>query len=231
MNNFKFILKPFFRIYISIIKSFTRSGMYKWLGKAIDDHYNNEMTNVLNIGHGGPVYDYIKKLKIKNLKSIDLNPDLDPDIILSIEDMNLFNDSSVDIIICMEVLEHVKNPFNASKEIQRVLKPNGILIASTVFIYPLHEIPNDFYRFTRYGVDELFKDMKKIDLQARNRYFLSIYSLLLRLGMNNRKRIIISSLIIFPFLLILTPLFLIMNILFDTEYSTTGYYFIFKKIK
>tara|TARA_Y100000816_G_C25549403_1_gene297472 strand:- start:98 stop:493 length:396 start_codon:yes stop_codon:yes gene_type:complete len=131
----------------------------------------------------------------------------------------------------MEVFEHVKNPFNASKEIQRVLKPNGILIASTVFIYPLHEIPNDFYRFTRYGVDELFKDMKKIDLQARNRYFLSIYSLLLRLGMNNRKRIIISSLIIFPFLLILMPFFLIMNILFDTEYSTTGYYFIFKKIK
>ena len=55
---------------------------------------------------------------------------------------------SFDLVICTEVLEHSKYPESILSEIHRVLKPNGTLILTTPFIYPIHGAPNDFRRFT-----------------------------------------------------------------------------------
>lgn len=41
-----------------------------------------------------------------------------------------FEDDEFDVIICLEVFEHLQNPYYALAEIQRVLKPNGKLILS-----------------------------------------------------------------------------------------------------
>jgi hypothetical protein len=42
-------------------------------------------------------------------------------------------------------------------ECYRVLKPKGVLILTGPFYWPLHEIPNDYYRFSRYGFENLLK--------------------------------------------------------------------------
>jgi SAM-dependent methyltransferase len=63
-------------------------------------------------------------------------------------------DAHFDAIICTEVLEHVPDVHAAFRELSRLLKPNGVLILTTPFCYPLHEEPYDFGRLTPYQVQK-----------------------------------------------------------------------------
>lgn len=55
-----------------------------------------------------------------------------------------FADASFDTILCTEVLEHTRHPFQVLTELARLLKPGGHLILSTPFIYPIHEALHDY---------------------------------------------------------------------------------------
>lgn len=63
-----------------------------------------------------------------------------------------FSDSSVDSVICLEVIEHLYDPASALAEIRRVLKPGGRAWVSIPFMYPIHNEPYDFQRFTEHGL-------------------------------------------------------------------------------
>lgn len=65
--------------------------------------------------------------------------------------------NSFDTVLCSEVLEHVPEPQCLVHELWRVLKINGFLLLSTPQNYWVHEAPNDFYRFTRYGLIHLMQ--------------------------------------------------------------------------
>lgn len=67
-----------------------------------------------------------------------------------------FQNEIFDTIICLEALEHFHTPEIAVKEMARVLKPNGSLILTIPFCYPVHEAPYDFQRYTEYGLRKLF---------------------------------------------------------------------------
>jgi ubiquinone/menaquinone biosynthesis C-methylase UbiE len=69
----------------------------------------------------------------------------------------LFDDNTFDSAICTAVLEHLEEPEIAIRECYRVLKPGGYAIYSAPFIYPLHEEPRDFFRYSKYGLQHLFK--------------------------------------------------------------------------
>jgi SAM-dependent methyltransferase len=64
-----------------------------------------------------------------------------------------FPDASFDGVVLTEVLEHCKNPFAAIKEVQRVLRPNGLALVTSPFIWPWHgtEDYQDYWRFTHQG--------------------------------------------------------------------------------
>lgn len=73
--------------------------------------------------------------------------------------------SMFDGIICVNSLYYYDNPFMAVKEFSRILKKNGKLVIITPFIYPIHDAPEDKYRFTEYGIKQLLKndfDIKEI---------------------------------------------------------------------
>ena len=77
--------------------------------------------------------------------------------ICSVENMPM-KDKSYDLIISVQVLEHVKHPFEALIEMQRVLKKDGYLFLSTNFLYPRHGEPYDFFRFTMDGLRSIFDE-------------------------------------------------------------------------
>ncbi|MBS1580116.1 MAG: class I SAM-dependent methyltransferase [Bacteroidetes bacterium] len=66
------------------------------------------------------------------------------------------DNNSVDIIICIQVLEHVPEPWTVLKEFNRILKQGGYLFLTCPQGVPLHQEPYDFYRYTKHGLQYLF---------------------------------------------------------------------------
>ncbi len=64
-------------------------------------------------------------------------------------------DNSVDVVVSIQVLEHLSNPQQAVKEMTRVLKPGGHLFMTTPFCQHEHQQPYDFYRYTQFGLQHL----------------------------------------------------------------------------
>jgi len=62
---------------------------------------------------------------------------------------------SIDTAMATEVLEHCPDPGAVLKEICRVLKPGGVFFFTVPFLWPLHDMPHDYYRYTPRGLEEL----------------------------------------------------------------------------
>jgi len=78
------------------------------------------------------------------------------DIILDVHDIDLPSES-VGTVLLMDTLEHVEFPRKAIEEIHRILKPNGVLIMSSVMNFQIHDYPNDYWRFTPEAFRSLLK--------------------------------------------------------------------------
>jgi SAM-dependent methyltransferase len=71
----------------------------------------------------------------------------------NLQNMDFIPDQTYDCAICLEVLEHIPDPFRAAKEMWRILKVEGVLIVSVPHLSRLHEMPHDYYRYTAPGLE------------------------------------------------------------------------------
>jgi SAM-dependent methyltransferase len=67
-------------------------------------------------------------------------------------------DDSVDSCLLSEVIEHCPDGAVVLREIWRVLKPGGFLFLTAPFIWPIHTVPNDEYRYTPFALTRLIED-------------------------------------------------------------------------
>jgi len=74
--------------------------------------------------------------------------------ICSVENLPM-EDCRYDVIISIQVLEHLEKPEKALAEMSRVLKTDGMIFLTTNFLYPRHGEPFDFFRFTLNGLISL----------------------------------------------------------------------------
>lgn len=64
-------------------------------------------------------------------------------------------DRQFDTAILSDVLEHIHHPRILLEEILRVLNPGGHLLLNVPFLYPIHEAPFDFHRYTDFRLRQL----------------------------------------------------------------------------
>lgn len=75
-----------------------------------------------------------------------------------------FKNNSFDLIISIVTLEHVENPEKVLKEFYRTLKKGGKIFLIVPFMWEYHQIPYDYFRFTKSGIGRLLKRAKFINI-------------------------------------------------------------------
>ncbi len=111
---------------------------------------------VLDLGAGTAKY---KPILIKNASDFitcDVRKTENIDTVCDVANL-IFPPESFDTVISTQVFEHVNNPFSVVREIKKVLKSGGNAIITAPFMIPFHADPKDNFRFSREGLEEIFK--------------------------------------------------------------------------
>lgn len=58
--------------------------------------------------------------------------------------------------ICCSVLEHVRRPWIMAEHITTLIRPGGTLFMSVPWVWRYHAYPDDYFRFSWRGIEELF---------------------------------------------------------------------------
>jgi len=95
-----------------------------------------------------------RRANVVNLEIVDY-PSTD---ILAVGESLPFSDASFDAVLSLAVLEHVRDPMACAREILRVLKPGGEILADVPLLQPVHGYPSHYYNMTQQGLAALFGD-------------------------------------------------------------------------
>lgn len=118
-----------------------------------------------------------------------------------------YKDEIFDIAVSFQVLEHHNNPHKFLDEIFRITKKGGFIMLTFPLINELHEIPSDYFRFTKYGFLELIKvhDYDLLEVKTMGSVFSTISrilnSYLNEIASKGKLQYIMSALIYPPFLI------------------------------
>lgn len=129
---------------------------------------------LLDVGCGNMPYKEIFLPRVSSYVGIDKNShiaDIKKDFLSA-----PIRSKSYDTVICTQVLEHTPEPQKFVTKINRVLKKNGILILTVPFTGYLHEVPHDYYRYTKFGLQYMLKkeNFEILHIKAEGNWIASI---------------------------------------------------------
>ncbi|MEN9662641.1 MAG: hypothetical protein RL324_1590 [Verrucomicrobiota bacterium] len=135
------LLNPFY---------FARRG----LAEAMQEFFPQLNGSVLDVGCGRKPYRHL----VPATRYVGL--DLDTPELRELGEADLFYQGgtipvaaeSFDAVICSQVLEHIFTPAEFLVEIRRVLRPEGLLLLTTPFVWDEHSQPFDFGRYSSFGL-------------------------------------------------------------------------------
>lgn len=70
-------------------------------------------------------------------------------------------------VVLTEVLEHCPDPARVLAEAHRILTPGGLIFLTVPFLWPLHDVPCDAYRYTPWTLERLLQSTGFADVQVR----------------------------------------------------------------
>jgi SAM-dependent methyltransferase len=127
---------------------------------------------VLEIGGREHPRGHIFDSKAFSYLNLDLSPG-ENTVVGDITDCPQIADNSYDVLISVDVFEHIDRPWLAAAELARILAPGGLVYTSTLFSWRYHPCPIDFWRYTPEALEFLFGGLvtldKGFDLTERRR--------------------------------------------------------------
>ena len=141
-----------------------RRRTQRWLTRQVADVRH---ADVLEIGSGKPVngsYPYSFSSLFDSSCTVTMT-DLDPAFGHDVVDVTAMTfDQEFDVVVCANVLEHLREPQLAVDAIARALRPGGIALVTVPMMYPLHDEPSDYWRITEHGLRHLFADYQQVQI-------------------------------------------------------------------
>jgi SAM-dependent methyltransferase len=128
-------------------------------GDISQNHYDDDALKFIYDGQDGLLLDCGAGLRLTeytNVVNLEVVPYRSTDVLGDNERLP-FADASFDGVLSLAVLEHVKNPFVSAKELIRVLRPGGKLLAVVPLLAPVHAYPHHYYNMTSEGLVNLFR--------------------------------------------------------------------------
>lgn len=139
--------------HVSISSRFAADIVAPFYESAIRAHAQGRL---LDMGCGYvPLYGIYRDLVSENIcidweNTLHDNPYLDQ--MVDLTGALPFESATFDTVLVTDVLEHIPEPMNLMCEIARILRPGGKLILGVPFLYWLHEVPHDYYRYTEFAL-------------------------------------------------------------------------------
>lgn len=138
----------------------TQFWVHKRIREAIAVHAQKAHGTLLDVGCGVKPYEPVFAPFVEKYIGLEYSPESGyrgnrADVACDAAYLPFAN-ASFDTILCTEVMEHVVHPEKVIEEFARILKPNGVIITTAPFIYPIHG-EFDFFRYTSKGLAEMMK--------------------------------------------------------------------------
>jgi SAM-dependent methyltransferase len=124
----------------------------RWLAR----HSDRVRGQLLDLGCGNQPYGPWYRPLVGSFVTLDAVPLPGVDVV-AMADQLPFDSGTFDTVLATEVLEHVTDAERAAAEIARVLRVDGHALVTVPYLYPTHEEPYDFRRFTHYGLARLLE--------------------------------------------------------------------------
>ena len=156
MNDFSQISKDF-NPNITAPHYLTRNRLLKDISELVSCI---DAETLLDFGCGSKPYKSL--FRVKNYIGLDFENQGHPHLNESIDvfydgKVIPFEDKHFDAVFSTEVFEHVFNLEAILRELNRVLKPQGKMLVTCPFTICEHEVPNDFARYSSFGLKDLLE--------------------------------------------------------------------------
>lgn len=139
--------------------SFTREKISRpIIRKFVAEHATSARTLVLHPEEG---LEFFPDRFVISKREWD-QPDMAMDV--GYEGLHAVADESFDMILCVGLLEHIPNPQSFIDHLHRILRPGGRVLITCSSTFSLHEGPHDYFRFTVFGMRQLLRGWRQIDV-------------------------------------------------------------------
>ncbi len=147
---------------------------------------------ILDFGAGNAPYRQL--FECDRYIAADVQQNVDNSIDLLIDGpRTVLADASVDLVLCIFVLEHVPDYKLVLRELYRVLKPGGRMFIAVPFISREHETPNDYLRFTSFMLQSLFPQDATVRTRKAGNALHAAFSLWYESNIRNGERPVSSA--------------------------------------
>ncbi len=131
-----------------------RQANWKFLQNQVSGQDKEALILDVGSGHG----DFAQIFANRNYLSVDIVPYPEVDLACDLGEVVPFKENTFDLLVLMNVLEHVYHFHQLLDSLFYLLKPGGSLVIAVPFMIKVHQAPFDFYRYTHYTLQDLAKE-------------------------------------------------------------------------